>query len=53
MRAGVRELVREQRNREIAEDYRRAYAAVPQESWFAEASAQAAGELLADRDPSK
>jgi Arc/MetJ-type ribon-helix-helix transcriptional regulator len=53
VRAGVRELVREQRNREIAEDYRRAYADVPQEPWFAEASARAADELLADRDPPK
>jgi len=45
--------VAEQRNREIADNYRRAYADLPQESWFAEASVQATGELLAGRDPSK
>jgi Arc/MetJ-type ribon-helix-helix transcriptional regulator len=47
IRAGVQKLVREQCNREIAESYRRAYTNAPQESWFAEACAQAAGELLA------
>jgi Arc/MetJ-type ribon-helix-helix transcriptional regulator len=52
VRAGVRELVREQRNREIAAEYRRAYGETPQEPWFADASARAAGELLAERTPS-
>jgi len=49
VRAGVRGLARERRSREIAERYRRAYGDVPQEPWFAQASAQAAGELLAER----
>ncbi len=52
VRAGIGELVREQRNREIAEEYRRAYSEHPQEPWFAEASAQLAGERLAERSPS-
>ena len=52
VRAGVRALVRKEREREIAEAYRRAYATAPQEPWFADASAHAAGELLAERDRS-
>jgi hypothetical protein len=48
----VHELVREQRNREIADDYHRAYSETPQEPWFGEASAHAAGEMLAERDAS-
>lgn len=52
VRAGIGELVREQRNHEIAEQYRRAYGEHPQEPWFAEASAHATGEQLARRSPS-
>jgi Arc/MetJ-type ribon-helix-helix transcriptional regulator len=52
VRAGIGELVREQRDREIAEEYRRAYSEHPQEPWFAEASAQIAGERLAEPSPS-
>jgi Arc/MetJ-type ribon-helix-helix transcriptional regulator len=52
VRAGVHEFVSAQRSREIADAYKRAYGAVPQEAWFAEASAQAVGELLAERDTS-
>lgn len=51
VRAGIGELVREQRDREIAEEYRRAYSEHPQEPWFAEASALLAGEQLAKRSP--
>ncbi|MFI5005314.1 MAG: ribbon-helix-helix domain-containing protein [Solirubrobacterales bacterium] len=52
VRAGIGEFVREQRNREIAEQYRRAYGAHPQEPWFAEASAHATGGQLVERSPS-
>jgi len=52
VRAGIGELLREQRNCEIAEQYRRAYGKHPQEPWFAEASAHATGEQLAERSPS-
>ncbi len=52
VRAGIGQLVREQRDREIAEEYRRAYGEHPQEPWFAEASAQIAGERLAERSQS-
>ena len=52
VRAGIGGLVREQRDREIAEEYRRAYSEHPQEPWFAEAGAQIAGERLAERSPS-
>ena len=51
VRAGISGLIREQRDREIAEEYRRAYSGHPQEPWFAEASAQVAGERLAERSP--
>jgi len=50
VRAGVHALMQAERDREIAEAYRRAYAAKPPEPWFAEASAHAAGERLAKRD---
>lgn len=49
VRAGIGELLSKQRDREIAEEYRRAYNEHPQEPWFAEASAQIAGERLAER----
>lgn len=49
VRAGIHELVRTERNRELADAYRRAYADTPQEEWFAESSAHAAGELLTER----
>ena len=49
VRAGIGELLREQRDREIAEAYRRAYSEHPQEPGFAEASALLAGERLAER----
>ncbi len=52
VRAGISELLREQRDREIAEEYRRAYSEHPQEPWFAEASAQVTGERLAEHSPS-
>jgi Arc/MetJ-type ribon-helix-helix transcriptional regulator len=52
VRAGIRELLREQRNREIAEEYRRAYNEHPQDPRFAEASALIAGERLAERSSS-
>jgi Arc/MetJ-type ribon-helix-helix transcriptional regulator len=52
VRAGIGELLREQRDREIAEEYRRAYSEHPQEPWFAEASAQVVGERLAERSRS-
>lgn len=50
VRAGVHALMQAERDREIAEAYRRAYTAKPQEPWFAEASAHATGERLAERD---
>lgn len=53
VREGVRRLVRDQRNHEIAADYRRAYGQTPQEPWFAEASARAAGELLSERSAAR
>lgn len=49
VRAGIGELLRAQRDREIAAEYRRAYSEHPQEPWFAEASAQIAGERLTER----
>jgi Arc/MetJ-type ribon-helix-helix transcriptional regulator len=49
VRAGICELLREQRDREIAEEYHRAYSEHPQEPWFAEAGALLAGERLAER----
>src|ERR1035437_7826277 len=52
VRAGVHELVCEQRNREIADGYRRAYSETPQESWLGEASAHAPGDVRAERDAS-
>lgn len=42
----MRALVSSEREREITEAYGRAYATVPQETWFADASTHAAGELL-------
>jgi Arc/MetJ-type ribon-helix-helix transcriptional regulator len=52
VRAGIGELVRKQRDREIDEEYRRAYSEHPQEPWFAEASAHLTGERLAERSSS-
>jgi Arc/MetJ-type ribon-helix-helix transcriptional regulator len=49
VRAGIGGLLREQRDLEIAEEYRRAYREHPQEPQFAEASALLAGERLAER----
>ena len=53
VRAGVQKLVREQRNGEIAAEYRRAYEEAPQESWFAQASAHVADQRLAARSSGK
>lgn len=50
VRAGLRMLLREERDREIAESYRRAYAEHPQENDFAEASAVMLGEVLRERE---
>jgi Arc/MetJ-type ribon-helix-helix transcriptional regulator len=50
LRAGLDRLLEEERERQIAEEYRRAYAEKPQEEWVGEAGAILAGEVIADRD---
>ena len=49
VRAGIALVLRQERNRGIAEAYRRAYGEHPGDRWFAESSAQAMGEVLARR----
>lgn len=46
VRAGLDLLLREQREREIAAEYRRAYAEHPQEDWIGEAGLAAGAELI-------
>lgn len=50
VRAGIDHVLREAREREIEESYRRAYSKHPREEWIAEASAAAMGELLEQRE---
>lgn len=50
VRAGLRMLLQEERNREIAESYRRAYSEHPQDERLAEAGAILAGEVIAARE---
>lgn len=46
IRAALRLLVREERNRLIAESYSRAYEAAPSEEWIGEAGAASLGEAV-------
>jgi Arc/MetJ-type ribon-helix-helix transcriptional regulator len=50
VRDGIARIVHEEREREIAESYRRAYTKYPQEREFAEAAAYAMDEILAERE---
>ena len=47
LRAGLDRLLREERDREIEEAYRRGYGAKPQEPWIGEAGLRAGARLLA------
>lgn len=53
VRAALERLLGEERDRAISESYRRAYAEAPQEGWFAEASTDAMGQILAGREPTE
>jgi Arc/MetJ-type ribon-helix-helix transcriptional regulator len=46
VRAGIEQLVREERDREIAERYRRGYAEHPQEEWVGRAGLAAGAEAV-------
>lgn len=46
IRAGLDLLLRAERERDIAEEYRRAYAASPQEEWIGDAGLAAGAELI-------
>jgi len=46
LRAGLKLLLKQQRDREIAEQYRRGYGADPQEEWIGEAGLAAAAALI-------
>lgn len=50
VRAALGMLLREERNRWIAEEYRRAYAEHPSDLEFAEAAAHAMGEIIVERE---
>lgn len=50
VRAGLELVLARQREREIAEEYRRAYAEQPQEPWVGEVGASLMGEALAERE---
>ena len=52
VRAGIALVLRQERDRGIAQAHRRAYGEHAQEDWFAESSAQAMGEVLARRPTS-
>jgi Arc/MetJ-type ribon-helix-helix transcriptional regulator len=53
VRAALEMLLREEREREIADEYRRAYAKHPQEEWVGEAGLIAGAQLIrGERDPS-
>lgn len=48
LRAGLDQLARAEREREIAERYRRGYAAEPQEEWVGRAGLESGAKLLAE-----
>jgi len=50
VRAGLALLWKEQRDRQIAEEYRRAYAKHPQDDALLRAGATLAGEVILERD---
>ena len=50
LRAGLDRLLEEDREQEIAEEYRRAYTEHPQDEWVGEAGAILAGEVISERD---
>lgn len=47
MRAAIEQLLRVQRELEIAEEYRRAYGAHPQEEWIGEAGLEFMAQIVA------
>lgn len=53
VRRGIELALKEHRNREIAEEYRRAYANNPQEEWIGEASVALMAEVLRDEKASQ
>jgi len=53
LREGLARLLREEREREIEEAYRRGYGAKPQEDWIGEAGLRAGAELIAQDRPSR
>ena len=50
LRAGLDRVLQDERERQIAEGYRRAYAEHPQEEWVGEAGAILAGEVIIDSE---
>lgn len=50
LRAGLERLLEDERERRIAEEYRRAYAEHPQAEWVGEAGAILAAEVIVESD---